>query len=84
MPARTGRLEAVLSVLRDIDVRSLVFPADTAVRLAEPGASTGLKMPDCCVLLSAEEARAGFASFDLRLAQVADARGLQGLPGWAG
>jgi predicted nucleic acid-binding protein len=74
VPARTGRLDAVLSVLRDIDVQALPFPTDTAVRLAELRADTGLKMPDCCVLLSAEEAGADIASFDARLAQAAETR----------
>ena len=51
VPARTGRLDTLLSVLRDIDVQALPFPTDTAVQLAELRADTGLKMPDCCVLL---------------------------------
>lgn len=76
VPARNGRLDAVLSVLRDLDVETLPFPADTAVRLADLRASTGLKMPGCCVLLSAEDASGRVASFDGRLAQAAEARGL--------
>ena len=78
--ARTGRLDTVLSVLRDIDVQALPFPTDTAVRLAELRADIGLKMPDCCVLLSAEEAGVDIASFDARLAQAAETRSLPVLP----
>jgi predicted nucleic acid-binding protein len=80
VPARTGRLDTVLSVLRDIDVQALPFPTDTAVRLAELRADIGLKMPDCCVLLSAEEAGVDIASFDARLAQAAETRSLPVLP----
>jgi len=76
VPARIGRLDPVLSVLRDLDVESLPFPADTAVRLAGLRASTSLKMPDCCVLLAAEDTAASIASFDDRLAQAAETRDL--------
>ncbi len=75
-PARDGRLDPVLSVLRDLDVEALPFPADTAVRLAQLRATTRLKMPDCCVLLSAQDAGARVASFDARLAQAAEDREL--------
>jgi len=76
VPARDGRLDPVLSVLRDVGVEPLAFSADTAVRLAQLRAATGLRMPDCCVLLTAEDAGARVASFDARLAQAADARDL--------
>jgi hypothetical protein len=61
--------------------RNYAFPSDTAVRLAELRVITGLKMPDCCVLLAAENAAASVASFDERLAQAADMRNLPVLPG---
>lgn len=77
VPARTGRLDTVLRVLGDLDVQTLPFPAKTAVRLAELRATTGLKMPDCCVLLSAEDTGARVASFDTRLTRVAEARNLR-------
>ncbi|MDQ3276537.1 MAG: hypothetical protein M3Q39_16295 [Actinomycetota bacterium] len=54
----------------------LPFPRDTAVRLAQLRASTGLTMPDCCVLLAAEEAGATVASFDDRLTHTAEDRNL--------
>lgn len=76
VPARTGRLDTVVSVLRDLDVQALAFPADAHVRLAELRAGTGLRMPDCCVLLSAEDAGARVASFDARLARAAEGRDL--------
>jgi predicted nucleic acid-binding protein len=72
VPARTDRVEAVQSALREIEMDELPFPSDTAVRLARLRASTGLKMPDCCVLLAAEDHHATVASFDDRLVQAAE------------
>jgi predicted nucleic acid-binding protein len=76
VPARDGRLEAAWTALRDLEVGELPFPPDTAVRLAQLRANTGLKMPDCCVLLAAEGVGATVASFDARLAQAAADRNL--------
>jgi len=76
VPARDGRLDLVRAVLHDLDVAELPFPADTAVKLAGLRAGTGLTMPDCCVLLAAEDAGAGVACFDDRLARAAEQRGL--------
>lgn len=79
-PVRDGRLDPVLAALHALEVQELPFPADTAVRLAQLRATTGLKMPDCCVLLAAEDATASVASFDERLAQAAEMRSLPVLP----
>jgi predicted nucleic acid-binding protein len=76
VPAREGRMDLVLAALHDLEVEALSFPADTAVRLAQLRASSGLRMPDCCVLLAAEDAGARVASFDGRLAQAAQDRDL--------
>ncbi len=46
-----------------LEIQELPFPADAAVRLAQLRATTDLKMPDCCVLLVAEDAGASIASF---------------------
>jgi predicted nucleic acid-binding protein len=81
VPVREGRLEPVRMALRDLEVQELPFPVDIAVRLAELRVTTGLKMPDCCVLLAAEDAAASVASFDERLAQTAEDRGLAVLRG---
>jgi len=75
VPARDGRLEAVMGVLRDLEIAELAFPSDTASRLALLQVATGLKMPDCCVLLSAEVTNATVASFDNRLLRAAEDRG---------
>jgi hypothetical protein len=69
-------LDPVREALRDLEIQELAFPVDTAVRLAQLSATTGLKMPDCCALLAAEDAAASVASFDARLATVAESRNL--------
>lgn len=76
VPVRAGRLDPVRAALRDLEIQELPFPADTAVRLAQLRATTGLRMPGCCVLLAAEDAAASVASFDERLAQTAENRSL--------
>jgi len=75
-PARTGRLDAARSVLRDLQVDELPFPADTAIRLARLRADTGLRMPDCCVLLAAQQAAGRIAAFDEQLLRGAERLGL--------
>ncbi len=74
VPVREGRLEEVQRALGDLELQELPFPADTAVKLALLRAGTGLKMPDCCVLLGAEAADARIASFDDRLLRAAATR----------
>lgn len=81
VPARESRLAAVREALGDLELQELAFPADSAVKLAQLRVSTRLKMPDCCVLLAAEDARARVASFDGRLADAAVERNLVTLRG---
>lgn len=77
VPARTGQLELVSAVLRELGVAECPFPANTARRLAELRATTRLKMPDCCVLLSAEGTGGAVATFDDALAAAARLLGLE-------
>ena len=79
-PVRDNRLDAVLAALHALEVQELNFPADTAIRLAQLRVTTGLTMPDCCVLLAAEEAAASVASVDERLAQADAMRNPSVLP----
>lgn len=44
---------------------------DAPTRLALLRAGTGLKLPDCCVLLAAEQTRGTIATFDGRLTAAA-------------
>ncbi|HEY6795381.1 MAG TPA: type II toxin-antitoxin system VapC family toxin [Kineosporiaceae bacterium] len=80
-PTRAGRCDQVLRAVGDLEVETLQFPADAAVTLAELGAQTLLKMPDCCVLLSALDRRARLASFDDRLIKAARARDVDAIGG---
>jgi predicted nucleic acid-binding protein len=80
-PVRDNRPELVLAALDALEIQELTFPADTAVRLAQLRATTGLNMPNCCVLLAAEDSAASVASFDERLAQTAQVRNLPVLRG---
>lgn len=75
-PARTGRLEAAMSALRALGVEELPFPVAAAAGLARLRATTGLKMPDCCVLLSTNASGAAVASFDVRLVRTAEGLGV--------
>jgi predicted nucleic acid-binding protein len=76
-PTRAGIAPAVLDALRDLGVQEVPLGPDAAGRLAALRVSTRLKLPDCCVLLAAEDVGAReIATFDDRLAAVARARGL--------
>lgn len=76
-PARAGRLEDAREALEQLSIRELAFGHDAAPRLASLRVETGLKLPDCCVLLTAEDHYGGVASFDQSLCERA--RGL-GIP----
>ena len=75
-PARAGRVDVVLAALRDLEVAEQPFRAGATVRLAELRATTGLRLPDCCVLLAAEQAPGRVASFDTGLTAAAARLGL--------
>ena len=66
-PAALGRAEEAIATLDAIGVTTVPLPAAAAARLAAIRAETGSKMPDCCVLLTAEECGAAVATFDERL-----------------
>ncbi len=70
-PARAGRLEEAEEVLEQIAVRELAFGHAASPRLASLSIETGLKLPDCCVLLTAQDHHGGIASFDRDLCQRA-------------
>jgi predicted nucleic acid-binding protein len=71
-PAQHGRLEVAREAIDEISVIEITPAADAAERLALLRAETSLKLPDCCVLLAAQDARAaGVLTFDDRLARAA-------------
>ena len=75
-PARAGVLDRAEAALRQLSVVPVPLPDDAPVRLATLRAATGLKLPDCCVVLAAEQVGAVVATFDDRLRGVARERGL--------
>jgi predicted nucleic acid-binding protein len=75
-PARAGAAERVAFAVRHLGVTVLPLTEDSPVQLALIRAATGLKLPDCCVLLAAEQTGAAVATFDAKLAAAARERGL--------
>jgi predicted nucleic acid-binding protein len=78
-PTGAGHLDEARGALRALEVGEVPFPPDTFVRLAGLRAETGLRMPDCCVLLSGQDAAARIAAFDDRLVRAAEELGLVAL-----
>jgi len=75
-PARAGRVDQGTALLHELDVASVRLPEDAPERLAVLRAGTGMKLPDCCVLLAAQQTQSAVATFDDRLAGAAAERGL--------
>lgn len=59
-----------------LGISAATLDDDHPMLLARLRAETGLKMPDCCVLATAEGHGAQIATFDRRLADTARDRGL--------
>jgi predicted nucleic acid-binding protein len=80
-PARGDRLVEAQAILDALSVREVALGTDAAPRLALLRAQTGLKLPDCCVLLAAADAQVPVvATFDERLTTVARRLGLDVRP----
>ena len=77
---RVGRGAAMHEDLRAAGVQVAPTDADEPLRLAELRATSGLKLPDCCVLDAAVRAGAALATFDGALAAAARQRGVAVLP----
>ncbi|MET0604518.1 MAG: PIN domain-containing protein [Baekduia sp.] len=75
-PTRTGHLSVAQAALRALDVTELPLPPSAATRLAALRVETALKLPDCCVLLAAQDADGVVLTFDDRLAREAARLGL--------
>jgi predicted nucleic acid-binding protein len=71
-PARAGRLAEATGALERLGVRELPLGTGASGRLAQLRADTGRKLPDCCVLLAADEHSGTVASFDSALLHAAD------------
>ena len=79
-PARVDQAESIMNRLAQIPIGTVDLGSDAPLRLAQLRAHTGLRMPDCCVLLATEHVAAQLATFDHRLASVGAARGLRIIP----
>lgn len=65
-------------LLRELEALGVTQTApENPIALAELRASTGLRMPDCCVLEAALQAAAPLATFDSSLARAAARLGLE-------
>jgi predicted nucleic acid-binding protein len=76
-PARAGRLPDAEAALRQLGVGELALGEGVPSRLAKLRAEIGLKLPDCCVLLAAQEHAGIVASFDSDLLAAARKLGLK-------
>ena len=75
-PARAGRLQRATDALDDLGLEEVSLGRDAAPRLAALRAQTGLRLPDCCVLLAVGDTGAdGLITFDERLASAANRLG---------
>ncbi|MGH3799725.1 MAG: hypothetical protein ACRDTD_06250 [Pseudonocardiaceae bacterium] len=75
-PARAGRMDQAAVALDQLRVCPVTLPQDAPLRLATLRAATTLRMPDCCVLLAADQVADAVATFDDRLADAARNHGL--------
>jgi len=75
-PAWAGKLQVARAAIRELEVATFPLNDDAPERLARLRSATGLRLPDCCVLLAAETDQAEIATFDDRLASSARGLGL--------
>lgn len=76
-PARVGRTEVAVELLDELGLDPVSLDRASSLRLAQLRASTGLRLPDCCVLLAAQTSAATVATFDRRLAAAAVEAGVE-------
>ncbi|MEX1142857.1 MAG: type II toxin-antitoxin system VapC family toxin [Thermoleophilaceae bacterium] len=75
-PARGGRLADAETALQRLGVDELALGENAPGRLAQLRTDTGMKLPDCCVLLAAQDHDARVASVDTDLLKAASKPGL--------
>ncbi|HMM83325.1 MAG TPA: type II toxin-antitoxin system VapC family toxin [Terrimesophilobacter sp.] len=76
---RTGRGAQLFDDLTSLGVVAHEPGANEPLILAELRATTALRMPDCCVLVVAQQEASPLATFDDQLARVAKGLGVQTL-----
>ena len=75
-PARAGRLAEAEAALVGLDVQEVPLGSGAPGRLAQMRAEVGLKMPDCCALLAAQNNESALATFDAKLVSAAEKLGI--------
>ncbi len=75
-PARSGNLEVALAAISQLEIATIDLGDDAPLRLALLRSNTGLKLPDCCVLLAAEAVGGDVATFDGQLGDSASRLGI--------
>ncbi|HVD39013.1 MAG TPA: type II toxin-antitoxin system VapC family toxin [Solirubrobacterales bacterium] len=75
-PVHAGRLAEAEATLVGLDVQEVPLGSGASGRLAEMRVEVGLKMPDCCALLAAQNNEAALATFDARLISAAEKLGI--------
>jgi predicted nucleic acid-binding protein len=75
-PTRAGRLDDVVAALDRLGVTELRLGNEAPAALARLRVEVGCKLPDCCVLLAAQEHGGTVASFDSALIDAARGIGL--------
>jgi predicted nucleic acid-binding protein len=78
-PTRADRLADVSTALERLGVAELPLGDDASRRLARLRVDTGCKLPDCCVLLAADENDGVIASFDSALVEASGRLGISTL-----
>jgi predicted nucleic acid-binding protein len=78
-PTRAGRLSDVGTALARLGIAELRLGEEAPARLAQLRVEAGCKLPDCCVLLAAQEHGGAVASFDSSLVEAAGRLGLSTL-----
>ncbi len=76
-PARSGRLADAEAALGRLGVSELALGEGAPARLAKLRAEVRLKLPDCCVLLAAQDHAGIVASFEADLVAAARKLGLR-------
>ncbi|HEY5787064.1 MAG TPA: PIN domain-containing protein [Microlunatus sp.] len=73
---RHGVLDQARSAVAQLEVTVVPLGDGASERLASLRVQTGLRMPDCCVLLAAETSMSILATFDQRLERAATSIGV--------
>lgn len=70
-PTRAGTLERTRAALAALGLSELALPLDAATSLARLRVDTKLQLPDCCVILAAQQSTGSILTFDDRLSAAA-------------